>query len=876
LLRGRSGKQKINKTMKRILFSLLLLAPFFASAQNDNFKWIKQQVWTASGTDTYTVTMSGMNSYVLGFEPKIRFTNANTGAATLQVGILAAIPLKKNGGVDLVAGDIPAGATFRLSFDGTNFQVLGIGGAGGGVSLSANNTWTGNNAFTNNRVTVATTTYTILSSDWGKSIDFTSATDVTVTLPNGLATGFNCSLYKQGTGDVIVTATGTLEANASPATIEVLHAGAYVEYKGSNVWEATGQFGTASGTGTVTSVAASVPSIFSISGSPITTSGTLAITYSGTALPVANGGTGITALGTGVATALGANVSGSGSIAMTNSPVFTTPNIGTATGSITGNAATVTTNANLTGDVTSVGNSTTISAGAVDIAMLSATGTPSGSTYLRGDNTWAAVGGGGTWGSITGTLSSQTDLQTALDARWSLASGGTLTGVNTISNPTANGLIYSGSPTFSADGHYHTQFLPTLQFGSTLAHVQGALNIGGTYTAGVNNQILRGLVINPTYAYGAFTRTFYSQLGLDIRDGGTANGGFKFYTDAFTNTTNAFQMISRTGVTTFEMGVDSGAGYMQTNSGKGLTLNSGSTFRISLTSSRVLELASGVATGASETVFGPAWSGTATTSTATQQNSNSSLGFQGRGWNGAAAVTTYLFDNFRASTVKNLLFTSDRRFWNGSATTDIWRITSTGMMFLGGITDPTATLHIAAGTATRAPFKLTSGTNLTTPEAGALEYNGTDLLFTPASTRSRVVLQTSEINNNIILDANSSRKNYTLKFFDGSGATGNQDYDLFSGLSDAVIEVKFKVVGIKNDGSEIYTCTKSASFKKDGAAAPVLVGSVTTIAEVVEDGTDNPNTTISIASGLVRLAFNTGSADVYQWTVFAEVTQTIL
>ena len=50
------------------------------------------------------------------------------------------------------------------------------------------------------------------------------------------------------------------------------------------------------GTGTVTSVAASVPSVFSISGSPITSSGTLAMTYSGTALPVANGGTGATSL----------------------------------------------------------------------------------------------------------------------------------------------------------------------------------------------------------------------------------------------------------------------------------------------------------------------------------------------------------------------------------------------------------------------------------------------------------------------------------------------------------------------------------------------------------------------------------------------------
>lgn len=48
------------------------------------------------------------------------------------------------------------------------------------------------------------------------------------------------------------------------------------------------------GSGTVTSVAASVPSFLSISGSPVTTSGTLAISYSGTALPVANGGTGQT------------------------------------------------------------------------------------------------------------------------------------------------------------------------------------------------------------------------------------------------------------------------------------------------------------------------------------------------------------------------------------------------------------------------------------------------------------------------------------------------------------------------------------------------------------------------------------------------------
>jgi hypothetical protein len=46
--------------------------------------------------------------------------------------------------------------------------------------------------------------------------------------------------------------------------------------------------------GTVTSVDATVPSFLSITGGPITSSGTLAISYSGTALPIANGGTGQT------------------------------------------------------------------------------------------------------------------------------------------------------------------------------------------------------------------------------------------------------------------------------------------------------------------------------------------------------------------------------------------------------------------------------------------------------------------------------------------------------------------------------------------------------------------------------------------------------
>lgn len=49
----------------------------------------------------------------------------------------------------------------------------------------------------------------------------------------------------------------------------------------------------------------------------------------------------------------------------------------------------------------------------------------------------------------------------------------------------------------------------------------------------------------------------------------------------------------------------------------------------------------------------------------------------------------------------------------------------------------TAILQIQAGAATAgsAPIKLTSGVNLTTPEAGTIEYDGSNIFFTPSSTR---------------------------------------------------------------------------------------------------------------------------------------------
>jgi len=77
-----------------------------------------------------------------------------------------------------------------------------------------------------------------------------------------------------------------------------------------------------------------------------------------------------------------------------------TGDVSGSSGSCTGNAATVTTNANLTGEVTSVGNATTIAANIVDEANLKVSNAPTNGYMLTaqsgntGGLTWASAGGG--------------------------------------------------------------------------------------------------------------------------------------------------------------------------------------------------------------------------------------------------------------------------------------------------------------------------------------------------------------------------------------------------------------------------------------------------------------------------------------------------
>lgn len=104
----------------------------------------------------------------------------------------------------------------------------------------------------------------------------------------GALSGVSLTTQVSGTLPVANGGTGT----ATPALV----AGTNVTITGTWPNQTINSTASGGGGGTVTSVDLSVPGFLSVANNPITTSGTLAVSYSGTALPVANGGSGLTSL----------------------------------------------------------------------------------------------------------------------------------------------------------------------------------------------------------------------------------------------------------------------------------------------------------------------------------------------------------------------------------------------------------------------------------------------------------------------------------------------------------------------------------------------------------------------------------------------------
>lgn len=86
--------------------------------------------------------------------------------------------------------------------------------------------------------------------------------------------------------------------------------------------------------------------------------------------------------------------------------------------------------------------------------------------------------------------------------------------------------------------------------------------------------------------------------------------------------------------------------------------------------------------------------------------------------------------------------TTNWGFYNISTAHNQFGIAGSNSSFgLADATVPTAKIHIGAGTATAgtAPLKFTSGTNLSVAVAGAMEFDGTQLYFSPSTTRNALI-----------------------------------------------------------------------------------------------------------------------------------------
>jgi hypothetical protein len=231
----------------------------------------------------------------------------------------------------------------------------------------------------------------------------------------------------------------TLAASFTPS--QTGNAGKYLTTDGTST-----SWSTVSSAGTVTSVAATVPAFLSVTGSPITSSGTLAISYSGTALPIANGGTGATSASA-ARTSLGATTLGGNLFTITNVAAIAFPRF---------NADNTISSLNASDFRTAIGAGTSSTTGTV--TSVGGTGTVSGLT-------------------LTGTVTSS----------GSLTLGGTLSvAASNFSSQTANTFLAapngsSGAPTFRA---IVAADVPTLNQNTTgtAANVSGTVAVanGGT------------------------------------------------------------------------------------------------------------------------------------------------------------------------------------------------------------------------------------------------------------------------------------------------------------------------------------------------------------------------------------------------------------
>ena len=217
------------------------------------------------------------------------------------------------------------------------------------------------------------------------------------------------------------------------------------------------------GSGSVTSVSVSVPSFLSVSGSPVTSSGTIAVSLSGTALPIANGGTGST------------TATGSGSVVLANSSTLITPVLGAATG----------TSLSVSGQITSTvstGTAPLVISSTTNVANLNAS-TLSGATFASPGSIGSSTPGSGAFTSISAS-SGLTVTSGSSSLQGMSATSGSFTGAV---NLNSNKITSLATPTASSDAATKGYVDALTQGLSTKNSVVAATTIAGTLSSSFAN-----------------------------------------------------------------------------------------------------------------------------------------------------------------------------------------------------------------------------------------------------------------------------------------------------------------------------------------------------------------------------------------------------
>jgi hypothetical protein len=304
----------------------------------DTFYYAIQGQATAEweiGVGTYASSNQFARTTVLASSASGSAVSFSSGTKNVFITLAATRTLQLGPTDTLTAGSVPYGTGSALAYTaaGTSGQFLKSNGAGAPTWVTASGTGTVTSVDVSGGTTGLTTS--------GGPV----TTSGTITLAGTLATA------NGGTGGTATPTAGTipygtgtaLAYSAAGTSGQVLTSGG----SGAPTWT------TVTGTGTVTSVAQSFTGgLISVSGSPITAAGTLALTVAGTSggIPyfsssaawatsavltasaiMVGGGAGAApstiTTGTGVVTALGLAVSGSGSIVLGMSPTVNNPTV---------------------------------------------------------------------------------------------------------------------------------------------------------------------------------------------------------------------------------------------------------------------------------------------------------------------------------------------------------------------------------------------------------------------------------------------------------------------------------------------------------------------------------------------------------------------